>query len=181
VKERTKASPLPILVVIVLAAMSLIQLLAPSLLHPGLTLLLIGLVFVVLHFVRWVDDPVTLISGWVLAGFGGSFWALSYGPLTEIGLPLLLFGLGVAFVGIFLTSRSGAEVLQVGRNWPLVPGIVLLLTGATLVLEGAIGRERLWSMVVPLIPAVVAIWYLLEWRRSTGPTTHEVEPPTSKD
>ena len=38
--------------------------------------------------------------------------------------------------------------------------------GVLLLLEGAIGRERLWSVMVPLIPSVVALWYLIEWRRA---------------
>jgi hypothetical protein len=38
--------------------------------------------------------------------------------------------------------------------------------GVLLLMEGAIGRERLWSVMVPLIPSAVAIWYLFEWRRT---------------
>lgn len=163
----TRAAPstLPVMIIAFLAVLSLIQLFAPDLIHPGLTLFAIGVVFLILYFIRWVREPLTLITGWVLAGFGLSFWALEVEPFAELSLSLILFGLGLAFVGIYITGTlDEAEALQI-RNWPLVPGGLLLLVGAILVLEGSIGRERLWSVVVPLIPSVVAIWYLVEWRR----------------
>jgi hypothetical protein len=75
---RSAESPLPVLIVIILAAMSLIQLIAPDLLHPGLTLFLIGIVFLVLHFINWLKDATTLVTGWILAGFGLGFWATTF-------------------------------------------------------------------------------------------------------
>lgn len=161
---------MPVLIIIVLAAMSLVQFLAPDLLHPGLTLCIIGAVFLILYFVDWVREPLPLITGWVLTGFGLSFWSLTYEPFTSLGLPVLLFGLGLAFIGIFLTSESEIVEALSGRKWLLVPGVILLLVGLILTLEGAVGRDRLWGMVVPLIPSAVAIWYLVEWRKNTGPT-----------
>jgi hypothetical protein len=154
---RQVPSTLPVLILIVMAVVSLVQLLAPGLIHPGLMLFLIGGVFLVLYFVDWIREPLTLVTGWLLAGFGLSIWAMS--------LPLILLGLGIAFVGIYVTSTpTDVEEIE-SRYWPLVPGAPLLAMGVLLVLEGAIGRERLWSVVVPLIPSAVAIWYLFEWRR----------------
>ncbi|NIS82944.1 MAG: hypothetical protein GTO14_22715 [Anaerolineales bacterium] len=161
--ERSSSSPLPVLIIIVLAAASLIQLIAPNLLHPGLTLFLIGVVFLILHFINWVREAITLITGWVLAGFGLSFWGLSLETLAPYGATLLLFGLGLAFLAIFITT-SPEETID-SKRWPLVPGILLLLVGIVISLEGTIGRERFWSYLVPLIPSIVAIWYLVEWRR----------------
>ena len=39
------------------------------------------------------------------------------------------------------------------------------MIGVVLVAEGSVGRQRFWSLIVPLIPSIVAIWYLFEWRR----------------
>jgi len=162
---RAVPSTLPVLIIIVMAVVSLVQLLAPGLIHPGLMLFVIGVVFLVLYFVNWIREPLTLITGWLLAGFGLSFWAMSLPALAALSLPLILLGLGIAFVGIYVTSTlTDVEEIE-SRYWPLVPGALLLAMGALLLLEGTIGRERLWSVMVPLIPSVVAIWYLVEWRR----------------
>jgi len=162
---RQVPSTLPVLIIIVMAVVSLVQLFAPGLIHPGLMLFLIGVVFLVLYFVNWIREPLTLVTGWLLAGFGLSFWAMSLEALAALSLPLILIGLGIAFVGIYITCTV-TEVEEIeSRYWPLVPGALLLAMGVLLVLEGAIGRERLWSVMVPLIPSAVAIWYLFEWRR----------------
>lgn len=160
---KSSSSPLPVLIIIVLAAASLIQLFAPDLLHPGLTLFLIGVVFLVLHSIKWVREAITLVTGWVLVGFGLSLWGATLEALAPLGPTLLLFGLGLAFLAIFITTTPDQTIDS--RKWPLVPGILLLLVGLVISLEGAIGRERFWSYLVPLIPSVVAIWYLVEWRR----------------
>jgi hypothetical protein len=159
-------SAMPVLIVIVMAVVSLVQLLAPGLIHPGLMLFVIGVVFLVLYFVNWIREPLTLVTGWLLAGFGLSFWALSLQALAPLSLPLILIGLGIAFVGIYVTSTLTKVEEIASRYWPLVPGALLLAMGVLLVMEGAIGRERLWSVMVPLIPSAVAIWYLFEWRRA---------------
>jgi hypothetical protein len=162
---RQVPSTLPVLIIIVMAVVSLVQLLAPGLIHEGLMLFLIGVVFLVLYFVNWIRESLTLITGWVLAGFGLSLWALSLEALAELSLPLIPLGLGVAFVGIYLTSTV-TEVEDIeSRYWPLVPGALLLAVGVLLVLEETLGRENLWRVMVPLIPSAVAIWYLFEWRR----------------
>ncbi len=157
------------LIIIVMAVVSLVQLLAPGLIHPGLMLFVIGVVFLILYFVNWIREPLTLVTGWLLAGFGLSFWAMGLEALAALSLPLILIGLGIAFVGIYVTSTVTQVKEIASRYWPLVPGALLLAMGVLLVLEGAIGRDRLWSVMVPLIPSAVAIWYLFEWRRvATG-------------
>jgi hypothetical protein len=161
-------SPVPILIIIGLSAISLVQLIAPDLIHPGLTLALIGIIFLILYFINWVREPITLITGWVLAGFGLSFWSLSYEPFTSWGLPIVMFGLGLSFVGIYLTIDSEESKKYIGRGWPLIPGSILIVLGLILVLEETIGRQRLWSLVVPLIPSIIAVWFIVEWRRSVA-------------
>ncbi|HEM62585.1 MAG TPA: hypothetical protein ENO24_09865 [Chloroflexi bacterium] len=159
-------STLPVLIIIVLAVVSLVQLLAPGLIHPGLMLFVIGVVFLVLYFVGWIREPLTLVTGWLLAGFGLSFFAISLAALVELSLPLILLGLGIAFVAIYVTSTVTQVEEIASRFWPLVPGALLLAMGVLLAMEGAVGRERLWGVLVPLIPSAVAIWYLFEWRRA---------------
>ena len=164
----TKAVPstMPVLIIIVMAVVSMVQLLAPGLIHPGLMLFVIGLVFLLLYFANWIREPLTLITGWLLTGFGLSFWAVSLEALAVQSLPLTLLGLGLAFVGIYVTGTL-TEVEEIeSRYWPLIPGALLLAIGVLLVLEGVLGRERLWSVMVPLIPSAVALWYLFEWRRA---------------
>jgi hypothetical protein len=163
---KTVPSTLPVLIIIVMAMVSLVQLIAPGLIHPGLMLFLIGVVFLVLYFVNWIREPLTLVTGWLLAGFGLSFWAVSLAQFAAFSLPVTLVGLGLAFVGIYVTNTVQPAGELESRYWPLVPGALLLAMAVLLLLEGVVGRERLWSIMVPLIPSAVAIWYLIEWRRS---------------
>lgn len=173
---RRTSAPAPILIIIVLAIASLIQLFAPGLINPGLTLALIGIVFLILHLINWVREPLTLVSGWVLAGFGLSLWAVTtLDPVAPLSLAAILFGLGLAFMGIYFTTPKGQEIDA--HKWPAVPGALLLIIGMLLVAEGSIGRERLWSLAVPLIPSVVAVWFLVDWRRRTEPTGREETSP----
>jgi len=172
--HRTSA-PVPILIIIVLAIASLIQLFAPGLLHPGLTLALMGIVFLILHLVNWVREPLTLVSGWVLSGFGLSLWAVSLEAVAPLSLAAILFGLGLAFMGIYFTTPKGQEIDA--HKWPAVPGGLLLLIGLLLVAEESMGRERLWGLAVPLIPSVVAVWFIVDWRRRTEPREREETSP----
>ncbi len=172
---RRTSAPAPILIIIVLAIASLIQLFAPDLIDPGLTLALIGIVFLILHLINWVREPLTLVSGWVLSGFGLSLWALTLEPIATLNLAAILFGLGLAFMGIYFTTPRGQEIDA--HKWPAVPGALLLIIGLLLVAEGSIGRERLWSLAVPLIPSVVAVWFIVDWRRRTEPREREETSP----
>lgn len=165
-KKDTLPSPVPVLVMFALAVLSIVQLLFPNLVHPGLTLTAIGLVFLVLYFVRWISDPVTLILGWMLTGFGLSFWAASQPQWSVLSLPLILIGLGLAFVAVYVVGNLDHVLEMQARYWPLVPSVLLLAVAGTLILEGIVGRDRLWSLVIPLIPAVSTIWYLTQWRKA---------------
>ncbi len=165
-KKNAVPSPGPVLVMFVLAMLAILQLLFPNLISPGLTLLIIGIVFLALYFTRWIHDALTLILGWLLTGFGLSFWVITQPQWEALALPLILVGLGLAFVAIYLTGSAGGVLETQAKHWPLVPALMLLVVAAILVLEGIFGRQRLWSLVVPLIPAASAIWYVLEWRRA---------------
>ena len=173
---RRTSAPAPILIIIVLAIASVIQLLAPGLIDPGLTLALIGIVFLILHLINWVRAPLTLVSGWVLAGFGLSLWALTFESVATLSLAAILFGLGLAFMGIYFTTPKGQEIDA--HKWPAVPGALLLIIGLLLVAEGSIGREALWGYAVPLIPSVVAVWFIVDWRRRTEPSGGEETSPS---
>ncbi len=165
-KKKAVPSPAPVLVMFVLALLAIIQFIFPDLISPGLTLVVIGIVFLGLHFAGWIHDALTLISGWMLTGFGLSFWAITQPKWEPLALPLILIGLGLGFVAIYLTGIGDGLLEAQAKRWPLVPGMILLVVSAILVLEGIFGRQRLWGLVVPLIPAVSAIWYLVEWRRA---------------
>jgi hypothetical protein len=167
-KQNTIPSPAPVLVMFTLALMAIIQLFFPDLIHPGLTLAVIGAVFLALYFTRWVHHALTLILGWMLAGFGLSFWLASQPLWVAHALPLMLIGLGLGFVAIYITGTNDGMLDIHAKYWPLVPAMMLLIVAAVLILEGIVGRQRLWGVVVPLIPAVTAVWYMTEWRRAVA-------------
>lgn len=166
-KKKGVPSPAPVLVMFVLALLAIIQFIFPNLISPGLTLVVIGIVFLGLHFAGWIHDALTLISGWMLTCFGLSFWAITQPRWEPLALPLILVGVGLGFVAIYVTGAGEGLLAAQAQRWPLIPGMILLVLAAILVLEGVFGRQRLWGLVVPLIPAVSAIWYLMEWRRAT--------------
>ncbi len=165
-KQNTIPSPAPVLVMFTLALMAIIQLFFPDLIHPGLTLAIIGIVFLALYFTRWVRHALTLILGWMLTGFGLSFWLGTQAQWATQMLPLMLIGLGLGFVAIYITGTNDGMLDIHAKYWPLVPALMLLMVATIFILESILGRQRLWGVVVPLIPAVAAVWYLAEWRRT---------------
>jgi len=165
-KKGSIPSPMPVLVMFTLAVLSMVQLLVPNLIHPGLTLTAIGVVFLALYFIRWMRYPLNLILGWLLVGFGLSFWAATQAQWAALALPLILVGLGVAFIAVYVVGNLDRVLEAQAKYWPLVPGVLLLVVAGTLILEGIVTRERLWSLVVPLIPVISALWYLMEWRKA---------------
>src|SRR5258708_22574723 len=102
-KKKSVPSPAPVLVMFALALLAILQLLFPNLISPGLTLVVIGIVFLVLYFIRLIRDALSLILGWMLTGFGLSFWASTQPQWAALALPLILLGLGIGFVAIYLT------------------------------------------------------------------------------
>lgn len=165
-KKGAVPSPTPVLVMFALAVLAIVQVLFPNLIHPGLTLTAIGVVFLALYFIRWMSEPLNLILGWLLIGFGLSFWAATQEQWAALALPFILIGLGAAFIAVYVFGNMDRMLEVQAKYWPLIPGLLLLAVASTLILEGIITRERLWSLVVPLIPVISAIWYLFEWRRA---------------
>ena len=172
-KNGVTPTPAPVLAMFVLAIMAVIQLLFPTLISPGLTLVAIGIVFLVLYFAHMIRDALTLILGWMLTGFGASFWASTQPQWSSLALPIILLGLGLGFVGLHLTGSIDGILETLGKNWPLVPALMLLSVAVILVAESIFGRQRLWSLVVPLIPAISAVWYLREWRHAVDMATRQ--------
>ena len=168
-KQAAIPSPTPVLIMFTLALLSIIQLFFPDLIHPGLTLAIIGIVFLFLFFTRWVRHALTLILGWMLTGFGLSFLLAGQQQFASLSLPLILLGLGLGFVAIYVTATTAEGMLDIqAKFWPLVPAVMLLGVAVIFILEGILGRQRLWGVIVPLIPAVAAVWYLTEWRRAVA-------------
>jgi hypothetical protein len=167
-KQNVVPSPAPVLVMFTLALLAIIQLIFPDLIHPGLTLTIIGVVFLGLYFTRWVHHALTLIMGWMLTSFGLSFWLAGQAQWASQALPLMLIGLGLGFVAIYVTSSTDGMLDFQTKYWPLVPAAMLLIVATVMILEEVIGRQRLWGVVVPLIPAVTAVWYMGEWRRAVA-------------
>lgn len=170
--EKNAAGPAPtaVMIMFALAVLAIVQALFPNLIHPGLTLTVIGIVFLALYFTKWMSEPLNLILGWLLVGFGLSFWAATQPQWTALAMPLILVGLGAAFIAIYIAGNMNRMLEAEAKYWPLVPGFLLLVVAGVLVLEGLVTRERLWSLVIPLIPVISAFWYLAEWRRATKPT-----------
>jgi hypothetical protein len=167
-KKNSVPSPAPVLVMVVLALLAMIQLFFPELISPGITLVAVGVAFLGLYMMGWVRDALNLILGWMLTGFGLSFWASTQPAWEGWATPLILAGLGFGFVAIYFTG-SGGELLEApGKHWPLVPALMLLIVATLLILEGMFGRQRLWSLVIPLIPAVSAMWFIAGWRRAVA-------------
>jgi len=169
-KKGAVPSPTPVLVMFALAVLAIVQVLFPNLIHPGLTLAAIGVVFLALYFIRWMSEPLNLILGWMLVGFGLSFWAATQTQWAALALPLILIGLGAAFIAVYIFGNMDRMLEAQAKFWPLVPGLLLLCVAGALVLEGILTRERLWSLVVPLIPVISAVWYLVEWRKAVEAT-----------
>lgn len=165
-------SPISILIIVVLAVASIIYKLGPDLISSGLTLLIFGVVFLLLFFIKWIQDAVTLIAGWMLTFFGLSyqltdfpfFKSWSYGDTMRD--PVILFGLGLAFVLIFLTiGKERADRIS-GRKALFISGALMLIVSSLWALERMVGPDELWGWVVPSIPIIVAFYYILDWRRS---------------
>jgi hypothetical protein len=165
-------SPMPILIIVVLAVASMMYNLNPDLISSGATLLVFGIVFLLLFFLKWIQDPVTLIAGWMLTFFGLTyqvteldfFKAWEYGE--EMRDPVIMFGLGVAFILVNLTFGKERIAKISGRSALFISGALFLIVSVLWALERTVGEQKLWDVVVPSIPTIVAIYYIIDWRRS---------------
>lgn len=115
---------------------------------PPLFILLLGLVFLVGYAAT--RSIGLLIPGCILSGLGaGLLFARS--PFREdVAVSL---GLGMGFVAIYAVQRVVS-----GRShwWPLVPGIILLLTGfAESVPDGRLLVEKAWPIALILVGLII--------------------------
>lgn len=160
--------PIPMLVMIVLALLSAARTFFPEALPPiGIMLSILGVVFLVLYLFGWIREIITLLSGWLLLGFGIAHWLGGFYP--EWSATLNLLGLGGGFFGIFLSGRSDQVLDNQGKWWPNLPGLFLVILGVILGLETVFGREQVWNALLPLIPLVFAGWTLYLYRQVTTP------------
>jgi hypothetical protein len=165
-------SPMSILIIVVLAVASIIYNLGPGLISSGITLLIFGIVFLLLFFVKWIQDPVTLIAGWMLTFFGLSYQltSLDFFQDWEHGEtmrdPVILFCLGLAFVLINLTLGAERLAKISGKNALFIAGALMLIVASLWAVERMVGEQKLWDFVVPSIPSIVALYYIIDWRRS---------------
>ena len=167
-------SPMPILIIIVLALASMMYNISPDLISSGATLLIFGIVFLLLFFLKWIQDPVTLIAGWMLTFFGLSYqltdfdFFKSWEYSDTMRDPVILFGMGLAFVLINFTIGKERIAKISGRKALFISGALFLIVSVLWALERTVGSEKLWSFVVPSIPTIVAIYYIIDWRRSVS-------------
>lgn len=160
-------SPIPILVMVVLAIMSVAKNLVPQALPPvGILLAILGIVFLALYLVGWVREIVTLIAGGLMLGFGVAHWLGELYPVWLAALSLL--GLGLGFFVIYVVGAAHDLFEQHGKHWPTLPGLFLVIVGLILGLESQFGREQVWNAVLPLIPVVFALWMVYVYRQIAG-------------
>ena len=165
-------SPMPILIIVVLDVASMMYNLVPDLISSGATLLVFGIVFLLLFFLKWIQDPVTLIAGWMLTFFGLTYQLTEYDFFKnweygeEMRDPVIMFGLGLSFVLINLTLGKERISKISGRNALYISGGLFLIVSILWAFERTVGEQKIWDVVVPSIPTIVAIYYIIDWRRS---------------
>jgi hypothetical protein len=135
---------------------------------PGetVTLFLIGGLFIAGYLYRRAYG--LLIPGGILLGIGlgsvGERAGLSFGDLGAIGL-------GIGFLSIYVI----ALVVQ-GHSpwWPLVPGLILVVTGLA---QGSVTLDRLISIGWPLVLILAGLLVLAGAFGRRGQSNDEEEAP----
>jgi hypothetical protein len=135
---------------------------------PGVTLALIGTIFLALSAVRGFRGP--LLPGGVLLGLGAGF--LLRAPLEPV-LPrwaTIVLGIGAGFLLVAAIDRAAGHGGR--RPSPLVPGMILLavaLFGAlvqnTPILEVLGGLENLWPWALVIAGVLLVAQGVLRRRR----------------
>ena len=149
---------------------------ARSALIVGFVLILIGGAALVSQFFPDLDRYIPLVIGIGLLGLFAitrSYVALVFaGILTGVGLGLLVadffpgedadgpgavLGIGFGFVGIWIISYLMR--LKEHHFWPLIPGGILLLVGAGLVLD--LFNEDVSRWAIPAVIVVIGMLVML--------------------
>lgn len=135
---------------------------------PGVTLSLIGAIFLVLSAVRGFRGP--LLPAGVLLGLGAGF--LLRDPLAALLPPwaTIVLGLGAGFLLVALLDRVVGHAGR--RPSPLVPGFILVavaLFGAlvqhTPILDVLRRVESLWPWALVVAGALLVVQAMLRSRR----------------
>lgn len=136
---------------------------------PGVTLALIGTIFLALSAIRGFRGP--LLPGCVLLGLGAGF--LLRTPLEWLlpGWATLVLGLGAGFLLVAILDRVSGRGAR--RPSPLVPGVILLavaLFGAlaqhTPILDVLSRIENLWPWALVLAGLVLVGQALMRSRKT---------------
>lgn len=158
------SGPIPILAMVVLVGLSLAKNYVPQGLPPvGIILAIFGLAFMALYVAGWVREVITLISSWLLLGFGVAHWASEI--YRDWSASLILLGLGAGFFGISLMGSQGGLVEENARKWPNLAGLFLVILGVILGVEVQFGRLQVWNALLPLIPVVFLVYMIYLYRQ----------------
>lgn len=109
-----------------------------------------------------------LIPGMILGGLAVGVGLQEYGYDPNGGVVVL--GLGLGFVAIYLID---VLVQSTARWWPLIPGGILSVVGATQLAEGTAAADtiaRLWPLGLIAAGVIVLIATFLRPRPSGGQT-----------
>ena len=125
--------------------------------QAGLILLTIGSCF--LFFAFWRRIYPFLIPGCILAGLsiGVPFAALTHGVSV-------LWGLSLAFLGVFLISRLLFRIQATWTIWPIFPTVILFAVGVIIAITTAPTLLRGGIALLP--PLLIVLGLLLGARRT---------------
>jgi hypothetical protein len=128
---------------------------------PGLLLLLLGFVFLVPYVLT--RSYGLLIPGCILAGIGIGL-IFDRPPLgTPVAVPV---GLGLGFIAIFAVQLI---VARASHWWPLVPGGILVLVGiAEGVPQAQLLVEKGWPLILVLIGLLILAGQFLRTGAKSG-------------
>ena len=137
---------------------------------PGVTLVLIGTIFLVLAAVRGFRGP--LLPGGVLLGLGAGFLLRDALQGAIPPWATILLGLGGGFLLVAVLDRAAGHAGR--RPSPVVPGVILVaialfaaLARQTVVLEVLRSVQELWPWALLLAGLLLVVQALFRGRRKT--------------
>lgn len=158
--ERRRGSWVGGLVLIILGAIFLINQLNPDLISGWIFLTGLALIFLAAYVST--RQYGFLIPGCIFLGLGVPVALMDNKVIADSTGQggLVVVGLGLGFVAIWLIDTLVARG-RPGAWWPLIPGVILLLVGASILAEnqGWLASIGQWW---PLIFIIIGVWILLD-------------------